>query len=429
MKKFFLVLCTILLITSAFSNVLDLVPSDSKALFYVKNLTETYESFKTVDSMKNFLLEPINAEIFISSLIEMYLRTIQVNPDTFFESLKTNMAIFMQEPYDNLYIFGVVFGPVKNTDMLYQALSRILLPIKEAGINFVPVFTEKKDGKYLTLVQDKLVYENSKLGGHSFEKVFDNGIYYKLLSAQIENIGYAYIKDKYLIGEALGTINPENVSSSYIKKAQDYDFLGTLFAVSSFLPKDLSMFNEIINIVANPDLVESILLNSKGFEVNADFNMIISPRGEIGFDESSYFVVDSEIKLTDLSSIFTENNLNHRYINDNSIIFELESPDELSSIGIGEKNTYYIWKQNSQVYLSSVNQIELNKTIDSSKKLSENSLFKTLNSRINMGDIAVVFIDLSKFYEQFVGIRGEFGFLFNMYDLGDGKTKSKFIMK
>lgn len=430
MKKFLLLVILVFSLINI-ASVLDFTPNDSSAVFYIKNLDETYTSLKTVPTFKNFLLEPINAEIALSSLVQMYLRTIRVEPETFFDSLKMDMVLFIQEPSDSIFMFGAVFGPLDKPEQFYQALSRVITPIKEMGINFSPIYKQKNGKDYLILVQDKSIYENSRYGRHTFDKVFETGIYYIIKTDEYENSGHAYVKDNYLVGEATGSINIENVNLNYVKNPQDYDFLGTIFVASGFLPKDISAFNELIDIVANPELVQNILDKSDGFEFNARYDLRITQQGGLGFEAVNYFKIQSDIEVKSLIPIFEENNIVHEY-KDDKIIFKVEGDfedltDQLIEI---EESDFYLWKENSNIMLSNMNQSDLSKSVANTSKLSNNNLFKLLSARIgSSGDINTIFIDISKFYEQFVGLRGEFGFLLITEYLGDEKTKTSFILK
>jgi hypothetical protein len=71
----------------------------------------------------------------------------------------------------------------------------------------------------------------------------------------------------------------------------------------------------------------------------------------------------------------------------------------------------------------------LNEKLSNSSKLSENILFKELSQKIGYGNLMVLFLDISKFMDQYVGVQGQYGLLLNIDHLGEGRIESDFILK
>jgi len=66
--------------------------------------------------------------------------------------------------------------------------------------------------------------------------------------------------------------------------------------------------------------------------------------------------------------------------------------------------------------------------LKTSKNLSDNALFKILNSKVPFGNLANLFLDISKLFEQY-GEKGEFGLLFSVNHTSSGNIKADFILK
>jgi hypothetical protein len=71
----------------------------------------------------------------------------------------------------------------------------------------------------------------------------------------------------------------------------------------------------------------------------------------------------------------------------------------------------------------------LQEKLSNTSKLSENILFQELSQKIGYGNLMVLFLDISKFMDQYVGVQGEYGLLLNIDHLGEGRIESDFILK
>jgi len=428
MKKIILLIIIGIFSILSFSSVLDYIPEDSKATIYINNLSKTYESLKTVPTIKSFLLDPFQGEILISNYVEMFLQSIEVKPDEFFNQLKTDMAIFIQKPNPNedLYLFGAVFGPINEPEKFSDAFKKIIEPLAGTGISFTSIQKEQNGEKYVILVQDKSLYDSSNIKTVSFNELYGNGIYFKINSSEMENEGYAYVKDGVLIGKADGTVDQKTIKENYIKQPQDYKFFGTIFAASGLIPKEISAFNEIINIVADSKLVEKIIESSGGFELNADLNVESTEQQNLKIKQDSYIKVDSSISLDSIIPIMEENKISYEKLSDNNMTFKI---DMNSQNQVMDSTNYHLWKDNNTIYISEMGKDTLKNKLDQTSSLSENKLFQELSQKIGYGNLSVLFLDISKFMEQYGGIQGDFGLLLNVNHLGNGKIDTDFILK
>lgn len=428
MKK--LILLTIVSVFSliSFASVLEFVPEDSKATVYINNLSKTYESLKTVPTIKSFLLDPFQGEILISNYVEMFLESIQVKPDEFFSQLETDMVLFVQkpDPEDELYLFGAAFGPIKQPDKFLDAFKKIIEPLSSSGLSFTSINREINGEKYVILIQDKSVYNSVEKNKISFNAVYENGIYFKINSSEMENEGYAYVKDKVLIGKADGKIDEKAIKEGFIQQPQDYNFFGTIFVSSGLVPKEISAINDLINIVADSKLVERILESSQGFELNADLNIETTQQQSMKINQDSYIKVNSSISLDSIIPIMEENNIKYERESENKISFII---DVNSDNAVVENVNYSLWKENNIIYISEMDNNILNEKLSNSSKLSENILFKELSQKIGYGNLMVLFLDISKFMDQYVGVQGQYGLLLNIDHLGEGRIESDFILK
>ena len=428
MKKLILFLLIGIFSIFSFSSVLDFIPEDSKATVYINNLSQTYDSLKTVPTIKSFLLDPFQAEILISNYVEMFLQSIKVKPDEFFNQLKTDMALFVQkpDPNDELYLFGAAFGPIESPNKFSDAFKKIIEPLSSSGLSFTSINQEINGEQYVILVQDKSVYDSVEKKKISFEDIYENGIYFKINSSEMENEGYAYVKDKVLIGRADGTVDEKAIKEGYILQPQDYNFLGTIFAASGLVPKEISAINDLIDIIADSKLVERILESSQGFELNADLNIETTEQQSMRINQDSYIKVNSSIPLDSVIPIMEENNIKYEKISEDKITFKIDvNPDNV----VVENVNYNLWKENDVIYISEMDNNTLEEKLSSTSKLSENILFQELSEKIGYGNLMVLFLDISKFMDQYVGVQGEYGLLLNIDHLGEGRIESDFILK
>lgn len=63
-------------------------------------------------------------------------------------------------------------------------------------------------------------------------------------------------------------------------------------------------------------------------------------------------------------------------------------------------------------------------------KLSENSLFNKLSNKIETGDIAYLFLDITSIIRQYgPGLKDENGLLLSVKDIGERKLEINFVLQ
>jgi hypothetical protein len=229
-----------------------------------------------------------------------------------------------------------------------------------------------------------------------------------------------------LIGKADGYVDEKAIKENYIQQPQDYNFFGTIFASSGLVPKEISSINDLVNIVADSKLVERILESSQGFELNADLNIETTQQQSMNINQDSYIKVNSSIPLDSIIPIMEENDIKYKRESENKISFII---DTNSDDVVVENVNYNLWKENNIIYISEMDNERLNEKLSNSSKLSENILFKELSQKIGYGNLMVLFLDISKFMDQYVGVQGQYGLLLNIDHLGEGRIESDFILK
>ncbi len=432
MKKLLLLFTMILSISIAYSSVLKLVPEDSKAVFVMKNVSATYDQMKTVPTIGKFLGEPFSAEITFSSYIEMYLNTLDIKPDAFFKSLNTDMAFFIQEPKDSYYPFGIVFGPVDKVQDFTKAMEKILEITKESNIS-LKSYNKKIDGKdYVIFIQDDKAYATLKTGLDTSLVKISNGFFFNVNASDLKTTGSVYIKDGFLVGTASGKINEKEISPAYVKKPQDYKFLGTVFGVSGFVPKDFKVFGDIVNIIVDYSIIEKVLMSSSGFELNGNLDINLKNTGMLDIKSINYAKINSKSSIDQLLPVFKDNNIKYEKTSSNAVKIFISQQNQSSSSSQPKQalpeQIFYLWKDGDNFFVSQTTANDINTMLKNSKNLSDNALFKILNSKVPFGNLANLFLDISKLFEQY-GEKGEFGLLFSVNHTSSGNIKADFILK
>lgn len=410
-------------------DVLKIVPVDSKAVVYIKNLDDTYTDLKTVPTLKTLLLEPFNAELLISSFAQIYFNALKIDFQSFINQLDVDLAVFVQEPREKSYEFGFSIGPINNPEAFAKDLDKLLEPLKDYGIVFNPIVENIGSFSYLAMVQDKNLYSSSKKGVEDFEEIIysDSGLYYRINTSDYQGEGYFYPKDGFLVGGGIGTADTESIDVTFVKSPQEVPFFGNVFFTSSLIPNDIANYSDLINIVVDYEIAEKLINSSKGIEVNADLQ-ITDNLSEIS--NNNYLKLKTEAKVDDIIPILNENNIKHKKVNENMLEFYIQSETTNQNRGkTTVTQTFYVWK-NEFLYVSVKNPDELQKVINTKPRLSENDLFNKLSQRIGIGDVAYVFVDLTPIFRSYVpNLKGQYGFLVNVTLVEKNKLKTDFIVQ
>ncbi|BBE30041.1 hypothetical protein OSSY52_01820 [Tepiditoga spiralis] len=426
MKKITIVLLVALFSIVSFSNVLQYVPSNSKAFFYVKNLTKSYESLKTIPSLKSIFLDPINLEIMLSSYAEMYMTSSEVESSAFYDLLQNvDLAGFIVEPSNETYHFGVVMGPFKDSKKFIDYINKILISsLKESGVSIDIV--EKEN--YVVFVMDKDLYKEAKKGVSINQQNIENGFYYVLNSSKMKGNGYAYVKDGYLIGKSNGAVSSGITNTNFIKPLDNYKFPGTYMIVSGYIPTDLSSLKSIIKNFGDFDLVQKLLSSSNGIELGGNVEL---NSDSMEFNGKEYIKINTKNTIKDIIPLLEDNSIKYKKVNDNEITMSIETMiDDPENIGEKKKVTtdLNLWKDNEELYIYQGTPKEYKDLIKGYKKLSENTLFNMLSEKIGSANLAFAFFDLSKLFSGY-GIEGNFGGLININYKENDKLEISFIIK
>lgn len=94
-------------------DILELVPSNSKAVFYFKDLAKFYNDLKLVPTTKSLLLEPFNGEMLVSALTQMYLSALKVDYQNFISQLDTNLAFLSKKILKIITLMVLFLGQSK----------------------------------------------------------------------------------------------------------------------------------------------------------------------------------------------------------------------------------------------------------------------------------------------------------------------------
>jgi hypothetical protein len=412
--------------------VLKLVPSNSKAVFYFKDLAKGYNDLKSVPTTKSLLLEPFNGEMLISALTQMYLGALKVDYQNFISQLETNLAVFIQENRENNYAYGFVLGPIKDIDSFSSDLKALLYPLKSSGYDFNIFQKNINNGDYLILATDENFYESSEKGVEELDKVIENrsGLYYIVNTSDYQGNGYFYVVDNLLIGKSIGDYNPDFVDKNFVKDPSEYPFFGNLFITSGFIPKDLDAFASLIDNFVDYQVLKNLLALSSGIEVNADILSINFNDNFSKISENNYIKIKTDAKVDDIIPILKENNIEYKKTSQNTLEFYVkEEIVKQNNKKDTVKYTYYVWKDD-YLFISRNNQKDLQKKINQNPKLSENTLFEKLSNKIGIGNIAYLFLDITSVFRQYgPGLKDDNGLLLSVKEIGDRRLEINFVLQ
>lgn len=432
-KILFIFILTVCFILSVFSqDILELVPSNSKAVFYFKDLAKFYNDLKLVPTTKSLLLEPFNGEMLVSALTQMYLSALKVDYQNFISQLDTNLAFFIQENTENNYAYGFVLGPIKDMNSFSSDLKALLDPIKSSGYEFTTIQKNINNEEYFILIADENVYESSKKGVEQLKEVIEDrsGLYYIVNTSDYQGNGYFYVIDNLLMGKSTGDYDPDFVDKSFVKNPSEYPFFGNLFITSGFIPKDLDAFASLIDNFVDYQIIKNLLTLSSGIEVNADILSINFNDNFSQISENNYIKIKTEANVEDIIPILKENNIEYKKTAQNTLEFYVK--DEIvkqNNKKESVKYTYYVWKDD-YLFISRDNQKNLQKKMNQKPKLSENTLFKKLSNQIGVGDIAYVFLDITSIFRQYgPGLEDENGLLLSVKNIGERRLEINFVLQ
>jgi hypothetical protein len=311
-------------------------------------------------------------------------------------------------------------------------MEKILEITKESNIS-LKSYNKKIDGKdYVIFIQDDKAYATLKTGLDTSLVKISNGFFFNVNASDLKTTGSVYIKDGFLVGTASGKINEKEISPAYVKKPQDYKFLGTVFGVSGFVPKDFKVFGDIVNIIVDYSIIEKVLMSSSGFELNGNLDINLKNTGMLDIKSINYAKINSKSSIDQLLPVFKDNNIKYEKTSSNAVKIFISQQNQSSSSSQPKQalpeQIFYLWKDGDNFFVSQTTANDINTMLKTSKNLSDNALFKILNSKVPFGNLANLFLDISKLFEQY-GEKGEFGLLFSVNHTSSGNIKADFILK
>ncbi|KLO23052.1 hypothetical protein X275_04125 [Marinitoga sp. 1197] len=430
MKKILLFLIMILSLT-VFSNIYEVIPQDSKAVIVLNNAKTVYDDLKTVPIFGKILDDPTYAETLITGMIDAYIQSLDLNSDEVYSGFEKNVGIFVIEPQNNNYEFGIVLGPLDDGKKYIEVFSKVIdaLMPEDTGINFYYIVKQSELQDYLIITTNKNAYENSKLNFIPKKRYNETGIYEEINTSTLNGYGFSYIKDNYLYSKfnllTDSQITPKNVN------IDSSEFFGLYYSKTTYIPDGSSLNLNKFGINLPEDLINSILSKSDWAEQTGTINL--SMNDETGDIESNFAMkikVKTNSSFDEIEKIIPEDITKEKL--DKDYIKISKTVNEKSMI-------MYIWKKDDFLYISNLNKIELKKYENSSQKLSNNILYKELKSKIPEANIGAFFLDLKpliSFLKDFFGVEGldgEFGGLGSAIasKTPDGKNiiEFNFIMK
>lgn len=104
MRKW-LVFISVLIAVLSFSQILNYVPTDFKAIRYVKNLSDFYGELKNLPTGR-FLTETLGLEMMVQGVLESQLLSRNIEPSDFYDLLSHELLYVQLDDEDNCFILG-----------------------------------------------------------------------------------------------------------------------------------------------------------------------------------------------------------------------------------------------------------------------------------------------------------------------------------
>ncbi|WGS65781.1 hypothetical protein [Marinitoga aeolica] len=431
MKKILLFLLISIFALSIFADIYEVIPQNSKAVIVMNNAKTVYNDLKTVPVFGKILDDPTYAESLISGMIDAYIQSLEMNSDEVYSALEKNVGLFIIEPTDNKYDFGIVLGPVDDGNKYVDIFSKVInaLMPEDAGITFDYIVKKSDLQDYLIITTNKKDYENSQLKFVPQKRFNDTGIYEEVNTSSLKGYGFSNVKDGYLYS-TFNLFTDNKITPSQVN-VDNSDFYGLLFSRTNYLPKDLSINLSSFGITLPEDLINNILNESNWAEETSLINLKMD-------DETGNMSADMALKIM---------------INTKSSFEEIEKliPSDASIEKLGsnyikvthtvENNTvsFYLWKDSDILYISNVDKNKINEYNKKAIKLSQNKLYTELKSKVPESNIGLIFFDLKpliNFLKDYLGVEGldgEFGGLatsvYSKSPEGKNMIEFHFVMK
>lgn len=431
MKKVIFFLFILIFTLTAFADIYDVIPQNSKAVIVMNNAKTVYEDLKTVPVFGKILDDPTYAESLISGMIDAYIQSLEMDSDEVYAALEKNVGLFIIEPTDNEYDFGIVLGPVDDGNKYVDIFSKVInaLMPDDAGMSFDYIVRKSDLQDYLIITTNKKAYENSQLKFAPQKRFNDTGIYEEIDTSSLKGYGFSNVKDGYLYS-TFDLFTNSKITPTHVN-VDNSDFYGLLFSRTNYLPKDLSINFSSFGITLPENLINNILNESNWAEETSLINLKMD-------DETGDMSADMALKIM---------------INTKSSFDEIEKliPSDASIEKLGSNyikvthtvkdNTisFYLWKDSDILYISNVDKNKINEYDKKAIKLSQNKLYTELKSKVPESNIGLIFFDLKpliNFLKDYLGVEGldgEFGGLatsvYTKSPEGKNMIEFHFVMK
>ncbi|KAF2955440.1 MULTISPECIES: hypothetical protein [Marinitoga] len=430
MKKIIVSFLILILSIGIFANIYQVIPKDSKLIIVMNNTKEVYSQLKTVPTFQKVLDDPTYAETLITGMIDAYIQSLELESSEVYAGLENNFGIFVIEPQENTYDFGIILGPLNNGEKYIEIFRKVInaLMPEDAGLNFSYIVKKSELQDYLVITTNKEAYENSELNFVPQKRYNDTGIYEEINTSTMNGYGYSYVKDGYLYSKFNLLTDDEIVPTN--NTFDDDKTFGLYYLRTNYLPKDLT--DELSNLGLD---VPKELLNS--FVNNFEWATFTGTLDLKTDDQTGEIITDFGIKITFKSNILFKD-------------IENSIPEDIKMEKMGneylkltrnvndEMVTMYIWKNNEEYIISNLNKKDLQKYENNAVNLSKNKLYIDLKDKLPEGNLGVFLIDLKPviaFLKDYLGVEleGEFGGLANVASTKtpDGKNtiEFNFVMK
>ncbi|WP_129409256.1 hypothetical protein [Marinitoga lauensis] len=268
MKKGLLLLLLILVLSlSAFANIYEVIPQNSKAVIVLNNAKTVYNDLKTVPAFGKILDDPTYAETLITGLIDAYIQSLDMKSEEVYSGFEKNIGIFIIEPKDNEYDFGIILGPLNDGNKYIEIISKVintLIPEEETNIKFSYIVKKSDLQDYLVITTNKEAYEKSKLNFIPQKRYNEIGIYEEINTSTLKGYGFSHIKDGYLYSKfnllVDNEIKPAKIDINNAK------FFGLYYSKTNYIPKNFSIDLSKFGIDLPANLITSILEKSEWAE-------------------------------------------------------------------------------------------------------------------------------------------------------------------
>ncbi|PLV57457.1 hypothetical protein [Thermotoga sp. SG1] len=196
MRKW-LVFISVLIAVLSFSQILNYVPTDFKAVRYVKNLSDFYGELKSLPTGR-FLTETLGLEMMVQGVLESQLLSRNIEPSDFYDLFSHELLYVQLDDEDNCFILG----PSSKAKSLKDSVKSLVADLFGAE----NVVVTEKDG-YLFIGTSKAVSAALK-GGRSVPEELKNLDFFNYARVHVKDYSFTIVSRKEQVEDHL-TIETE----------------------------------------------------------------------------------------------------------------------------------------------------------------------------------------------------------------------------